>query len=103
MQIKIEDLKVGDEILFPTNGSKMIRAKVLEEPQLSSTQSTWFSHRGLKKYKSIKCAIHCEEKEIVFSQRWRKTLKIYHLDGEYNAKKKIDLSGKENIWLLKRD
>ena len=103
MQVKIEDLQVGDEILFPTNGSKMIRAKVLEEPQLSSLQPAWLSYRGLKRYKSIRCAIHLEEKEILISQKWTKKFKIYHLDGEYNTKKKIDLSGKESIWLLKRD
>lgn len=103
MQIKIEDLQVGDEILFPANGSKMIRAKVLEEPQLSSVQPNWFSYRGLKRYKTVKCAIHLEEKEIVFSPRYTKKIKTYHLDGEYNTKKRIDLSGKESIWLLKRD
>ena len=102
MIVKLEDLEPGDEILFPTNGSQMVRAVVLVKPVPKAVTPQWLQFRGLKAYPSVKCLVHVEEIEISYG-RWVRKIKKYIADGKYNKKRSIDLSRKETIWLINKD
>jgi hypothetical protein len=101
--VKIEDLLVGDEILY-ASGSNLIRAKVTR-PIATKDMSKHWHKLGTTYYKSIKCEI---ETEIVVTSYqgsggkvYTSKRKIHKHTGNYNETKYVDLNGR-NIYLLNR-
>ena len=104
MKIKVESLKIGDEILIPSN-SNLKYLKVLKEPQLQK-RLDW---GGNPYYKSIRCSVggvkHTKHyigyNGIIIPY----TNTNYELDTNVNnhtLKINVDLNHKD-IWLVKRE
>ena len=100
--IKLEDLRVGDEILIACQ-SHMKYLKVLDKPRISPTKKHWST--GQPMYKSVRCSTR---QEITTSQHvwggksYTRTHKEWKLTPEdHNIKLSQDLSGR-TIWLVKR-
>ena len=100
--VKIEDLLVGDEILY-SSGSKLIRAKVIRPIAVKDMSKRW--HKlGTTYYKAIKCQV---ETELVVnsyqsgSKVYTSKRKIHKHTGNYNDTKYVDLNEKD-IYLLNR-
>lgn len=102
MEIKVEDLEVGDEILVPT-GSNFAYAIVLKLPVVKAAPS-WHIP-GMTYYKTVKCSVKIIEqvKHFVSSGRtYTSKKRSYILTNEdHNFIKYIDFNGK-NIWLIDR-
>ncbi len=106
MEIKIEDLKIGDEVLLCGQTTKYL--KVLELPRLSASRS-WAP--TIPRYKAIKCHVNMD------SIPYQKTIWVYGGPNttvtayrkEYNLipptnespKLRFDMSGAK-IWLVNR-
>lgn len=107
MEITIEELKKGDEILVLGQAPKYI--KILEEPKLGTVKK-YFREPG---YKTVRCRINIKE-IIVTRNRWNTTArqyiptplkeKTYILDSPEETDKviRIDLNYKR-LWLVKRE
>jgi hypothetical protein len=102
--VKIEDLLVGDEILY-ASGSKLIRAKVIRPIATKDMSKRW--HKlGTTYYKSIKCEIETEIVTTSYqgsggSKAYTYKRKIHKHTGNYNETKYVDLNEKD-IYLLNR-
>jgi hypothetical protein len=101
--IKIEDLRVGDEILISCQ-SHMKYLKVLDQPRLSLTKKHW--NTGLPLYKSVRCSTR---QDVVTTQNtwngksYTRTSKEWKVTPEdHNIKISQDFEGKQ-IWLIKRE
>ena len=100
MEIKVEDLRVGDEVLI---GSSLgiTRVKILR-PLKKAKKANW---KGDIPYSSVKCAY--KEKITSYTVPGRKytyTSKVGILDDDskYNKEKYVDFNYR-NIWLIKRE
>ena len=101
--IKIEDLRVGDEVLIACQ-SHMKYLKVLDQPRLSTTKKHWST--GAPLYKSVRCSTR---QEVTTTQHtwggkaYTRTYKEWKLTPEdHNIKISQDLSDRV-IWLVKRE
>jgi hypothetical protein len=104
MKIKVESLKIGDEVLIPSN-SNLKYLKVLKEPQLQKSLD-W---RGNTYYKSIRCSVggirHTKTRTRYNGELVNYTNTDYELDTNVNnhtLKINVDLNHKD-IWLVKRE
>jgi hypothetical protein len=100
MEIKVEDLKVGDEVLIGSSLG-LTRVKILR-PLKKAKKLNW---RGDVVYSSVKCAY--KEKTISYNipgRTYTYTSKVGILDddSEYNKEKYVDFNYR-NIWLIKRE
>jgi hypothetical protein len=99
MEIKIEDLQVGDEVLI---GSHMGLSRVkLLRPLKLSKKVNW---KGVTPYSKVKCATNeGSYKYQIPGRTYIYTQKTTMLgdDIEYNKEKYIDFNYR-NIWLIKR-
>jgi hypothetical protein len=98
-EIKIEDLRVGDEVLI---GSSMglTRVKILR-PLKKAKKPDWY---GNIPYSSVKCAVNeTIQKYTIPRSNYIYTKKFCNIsdDAEYNKEKHINFNYK-NIYLLKR-
>jgi hypothetical protein len=99
-EIKIEDLRVGDEVLI---GSSMglTKVKILRPLKLRS-KPDW---RGKLSYSSVKCATNETIETYQIPNRsytYSKKVSSVANDAEYNKEKYIDFNYR-NIWLIKRE
>jgi hypothetical protein len=105
MEIKIEDLKIGDEILLCGQNTKYL--KVLELPRLDESKS-WTP--TVPRYKAIKCQSNVESVPYN-SYDWSsgsrtpiiKYAKKYKLEPPYDTSPvaRFDMNGNK-IWLIHR-
>ena len=105
MYIKVDDLKKGDEILFPA-GSNIVHAILLNDPVKTGGAGNW--------YKRTKCSICATIKQNSGNRYdWKtKTTKTYTsnrtiygtdvINGE-RINKSMDLQNYKMIWLLNRE
>jgi hypothetical protein len=100
MEIKIEDLRMGDEVLI---GSSMglTRVKILR-PLKMSKKKNW---RGDDVYSKVKCAYN--QQDITYTIPGRSYTYVNRVSGisediEYNKEKYVDFNYRK-IWLVKRE
>ena len=103
--IKIEDLRVGDEVLIACH-SHMKYLKVLDQPRLSTTKKHWST--GAPLYKSVRCSTRQEVITNTYTgynnQVYTRTYKEWKLTPEdHNIKISQDLSDNRVIWLVRRE
>ena len=100
MEIKIEDLRQGDEVLI---GSSMGLKKVkILRPLKMSKKKNW---RGHDHYSKVMCAMNESINTFQIPGRsYNYTEKITSLadDVDYNVQRYVDFNYR-NIWLLKRE
>lgn len=99
MEVKINELQEGDEILVPINSS-LARVKLLRTPSLSKKQPSWLS-AGTPWYKSVKCLISMKETTYTYHTGRTWTKKEYSTSDEFYIEKRISLNRK-NVWLIKK-
>lgn len=104
MEIKVEDLQIGDEFLYSVQ-SAIARAKVIRPVQVKKVQPTYSHQQGKIYYKSVKCKVAIENK--TYTTNWQGnirswTKKEYNASDNYTVEKFIDLNYR-NIWLIKRE
>ncbi len=102
--IKIEDLRVGDEILISCQ-SHMKYLKVLDQPRLSTTKTHWST--GAPLHKAVRCSTRQEVTTSTYTgynnQVYTRTYKEWKVTAEdHNIKISQDLTGRQ-IWLVKRE
>lgn len=100
--MKIEQLRIGDEVLYPANG-RFKYLKLLSQPAISK-KPDW---RGNKKYKNVKCSTRRDQETQTF--HWNGgsreyTTKMYKCVSpeEHNIEMYVNFNGKE-VFLLKRE
>lgn len=96
--ITIEELKVGDEILVPSN-SHLRYYRVLREPKKNSKTNKW---------SGVQCSTYAEENRVVHNAGTKykrvRIYTIYHCTPEdHNIKKMIYGLQWRSIWLVKRE
>lgn len=99
--VKVEDLKIGDELLIPMN-RQLAGITVLREPKLSKTRKCWWD-RSKYVYVSTLCSCTITK----FSRKYPNSTYIWN--GEKyettfdtaNLDKRFDLNSKD-IWLVRR-
>ena len=101
--VKIEDLLVGDEILYASS-SKLIRAKIIRPVAIKDVSARW--HKiGQIYYKSIKCQVETEMVTTSYqsgsSKIYTSKRKVHKHTGNYNETKYVDLNDRD-IYLLNR-
>lgn len=101
--IKLEDLRIGDEILISCQ-SHMKYLRVLDQPRLSPTKKHWSTKQPL--YKSVRCSTR---QDVVTTQHtwngnsYTRTRKEWKVTAEdHNIKISQDLNNRQ-IWLVKRE
>lgn len=104
MEIKVEDLQLGDEFLYSVQ-STIARAKVIRPVEVKKVQPTHSSQQGKVFYKAVKCKVAM--KETTYSSNWNGVnrtwvRKEYCASDNYVVEKFIDLNWR-NVWLLKRE
>jgi hypothetical protein len=102
MLVKIEDLKIGDEILIGAN-SNVMRARVMRDPRPMKTQPS-YANPGETFYTSLLLEVILVAKVYTYkfaNKVHTYTKKTYMCEGEYNHQKRVDLNRK-NIWLLEK-
>jgi hypothetical protein len=101
--VKIEDLLVGDEILY-ASGSRLIRAKVIGPIAIKDMSNRW-NNLGTTYYKTIKCKVETEQVVTTYQSSggrlYNVKRKVNKHTGNYNETKYVDLNEK-NIFLLNR-
>lgn len=103
MNIKVEDLKVGDEILVPSS-SKLKYMKVVNPPR-QSTRTMWNDPTKFR-YKAVK--LSCRQVEVKYTVNrgpgnvydYYRTVYEFTPDN-HNKTQYLDLNNKD-IWLIKR-
>lgn len=101
MEIKLEDLEVGDEILI-SSGSRLKYLKVLRPIK----EKGFNTHYNRKIYKSVYCSARKENIIYYTGMRngkpydWKKD--VYLCTPEHNVEIYQNLNGK-TIWLIKRE
>lgn len=101
--IKLEDLRVGDEILISCQ-SHMKYLKVLDQPRLSPTKVHWNTKVPLHK------AVRCSTRQDVITNTYTHNGHSYtrsHKEWiatseDHNIRISQDLNGRQ-IWLVKRE
>jgi hypothetical protein len=102
MEIKVEDLQLGDEFLYAVQGT-IARAKVIRPVQQRKAQPT-YGTAGKVYYKAVKCKVAVEEKVYTYPTSTgirTYTRKEYVASDKYTIEKYIDLNHR-NVWLIKR-
>lgn len=103
--VKIEDLLVGDEILYASS-SKLIRAKIIRPIAIKDMSARWHMI-GRTYYKSIKCQV---ETELVVNKyqsgsnttaTYTSKRKVHKHTGNYNGTTYVNLNDRD-IYLLNR-
>ena len=101
--VKIEDLLVGDEILY-ASCSKLIRAKIIRPIAIRDMSTRWHVI-GKTYYKSIKCEIETEMVVTKYGtnsgRAHTRKCKVHKHTGNYNETKYVDLNDRD-IYLLNR-
>jgi hypothetical protein len=102
MQVKIEDLQIGDEIIVPY-ASALKYLKVLRAPQIGKSKS-W--RPNVVRYKNVKCSTKAEITETKwkdYSGRDRVSKSTIYICSpeEHNIEVFQDLNYK-TIWLVNR-
>ncbi len=116
MLIKVEDLKVGDEILVPFSNVGFKYMKVLRSPELRWKRDAngvkgvvyggWGTALGKLLYKQIKSSLNCEVSYV--PRRWpvgapdRMQKKYICTSEGHNTEMSSDLNYKQ-IWLVRRE
>jgi len=103
MLVKVDQLKIGDEILIGAVGDGNLRwMRILKIPMIGK-RTHWKTNQPL--YKSTLCSVNIQEVQMSNTyngniRTW--TRKIYQFTGEgHNTDKYINLNEK-HIWLIKR-
>lgn len=104
MEIKVEDLQMGDEFLYSINGT-IARAKVIRPVVPKKIQPTYSHYQGKVFYKAVKCKVAMEDKS--YTTNWQGntrtwTRREYTASDNYTVEKFVDLNYR-NLWLLKRE
>ena len=99
MQVKINELQEGDEILVPIN-SNLAKVKLLRTPSLSKKQPSW-RPAGTQWYKSVKCLVSMKETTYTYHNGYTYTRKEYSTSDEFNVEKRLSLNQRD-IWLIKK-
>lgn len=95
MNVKVEDLKEGDEIIVSAN-SDLKYLRLLRNPQVRKGATHW--HTGGPVYKSVKCSLR---RDLITSSRGYSWKRIICTPEEHNDTIYQDLNGRA-IWLVKR-
>ena len=100
--VKIEDLLVGDEILYPS-GSKLIRARITRPIATKDMSGGWHTP-GKVYYKQVRCEVETET--IVTTHQYHNKThtskrKIHKHTGNYNGTTYVNLNDRD-IYLLNR-
>jgi hypothetical protein len=104
MEIKVEDLQMGDEFLYSVNGT-ITRAKVIRPVVPKKVQPTYSHYQGKVFYKAVKCKVSMEDKSYTTNWQGNRriwTRKEYTASDNYTVEKFVDLNYR-NLWLLKRE
>lgn len=104
MEIKVEDLRLGDEFLYSVNGT-IARAKVIRPIAPKKVPPNNSYYQGKVFYKAVKCKVAMVEK--TYNSTWNGVnrtwvRKEYCASDNYVVEKFIDLNWR-NVWLLKRE
>lgn len=101
MEVQIEDLELGDEILVPS-GSGFMYAILLKLPVKKPTPNWYIA--GKTYYKTVKCSVRVVENIRQYTsgtKSYTSKKKEYILSGEdHNATKYINFNEKR-FWLIK--
>ena len=103
MEIKVEDLQLGDEFLYAVSGT-LARAKVIRPVQKRKVQPN-SGLVGKVYYKAVKCKMSLIEKPYTYTWGGNTrtyTRKEYTTSDNYTVEKFVDLNHR-NIWLIKRE
>ena len=103
MEIKVEDLQLGDEFLFAVSGT-LARAKVIRPVQKRKVQPS-SGLVGKVYYKAVKCKVSLIETPYTYTWGGNTrtyTRKEYTTSDNYTVEKFVDLNHR-NIWLIKRE
>ena len=102
MKINIEDLRVGDEIIIPSQ-SNLKYVKILSE--LKETSSTRYGSTKFI-FKAVRCSIKTDKLVIpatkYHTQRIRNKYQFETNSSEHNARISLNLNYTD-IWLVKRE
>lgn len=102
MEIQLKDLRVGDEIIVPSQ-SLLRYWKILRPIQESKKRKHWDPNKVL--YKSVKCSTNREtitHKETRWGKDYTWNQYVYHCTPDnHNHEMLVDLNGK-SIWLVNR-
>lgn len=105
MLTKIEDLRKGDLVLFPSNG-KFIMIKLLQDPRVDPNPKGWYVANGETSYKKIKvsCRRNVAKKTYTWGGRsYTREEYSYECTPEnHNYVKWID-PHRKNFWILERE
>lgn len=104
MEIKVENLQLGDEFLYSINGT-IARAKVIRPVEVKKVQPTYSHYHGRVFYKAVKCKVAMQDKS--YTTNWQGNTRIwtrkeYTASDNYTVEKFINLNHR-NLWLLKRE
>ncbi len=104
MEIKIEDLGIGDEIIMGTN-SQLKYLKILELPRLSKKRVGWRTKKPL--YVNILCSTKYIDTSYTYTG-WRGKQQTYKSKryicepNNHNEQKRINLN-ERTLWLIKKN
>lgn len=103
MEIKIEDLRIGDIVIMATN-SHLKMLKILETPRLSKTRVAWKTNAPL--YINVKCLTDVTVTTTTYPS-WDKKTTYDRIERKYNLGENWTEEVKQNLnngplWLVRR-